>query len=189
MQMDPLEFVDSINSNQHILQVTTDENRAKQVQFRFIWNGLLKKEHCIYMTHESPQEIKNEMIQSGIDVQKFVNNSLLKIYKVPDILKDPDGPLEGFKKMIHDVTAGSPPPRRIVGRTIDDISSNESMNAQLEIERFVHSTFSAFDSSILCCYVFLHQRPNQSNALFKQLCSCHHSVIIFLLSGSFAFNL
>ncbi|MBI5377288.1 MAG: MEDS domain-containing protein [Thaumarchaeota archaeon] len=108
--MEPIEFVDSINSNQHILQVTTDENRAKQVQFRFIRNGLLKKEHCIYMTHESPEKIKNEMIESGIDVQKFVNNSLLKIYEVPDILKDPDGPLEGFKKMVHDMTAGSPPP-------------------------------------------------------------------------------
>jgi hypothetical protein len=108
--VNPIEFVDNIHSNQHMLQVISDSKGAKQVQFRFIRNGLLKKEHCIYMTHESPEKIKNEMIESGIDVQWFVNHSLLKIYKVPDILKDPDGPLEGFKKMIHDMTAGSPPP-------------------------------------------------------------------------------
>ncbi|MBI5147231.1 MAG: hypothetical protein HZA84_08475 [Thaumarchaeota archaeon] len=108
--MDPIEFVDNISSKQHILHVITDENKAKQVQFRFIGNGLLKKEHCIYMTHESPEKIKHEMIENGIDVERFASDSLLKIYKVPDILKDPDGPLEGFKKMISDMTAGSPPP-------------------------------------------------------------------------------
>jgi hypothetical protein len=187
--MNPLEFVDSVNSNRHILLAMTDEKRAKEVQFRFISNGLLKQEPCIYMTHENPKKIKHQMIESGIDVQKFVNNSLLKIYKVPDILKDPDGPLEGFKKMIQDMTAGSPPPRRIVGRTINDITSNESMNAQLEIERFTHSTFDSLGSSILCCYDFSHQRSNKNNPLFMQLCSCHHSVIMFMLSGSFAFNL
>lgn len=187
--IDPMEFVDSIDSNRHILQVITDSNGAKQVQFRFIRNGLLKKEHCIYMTHESPEKIKNEMVVSGIDVDRFTNDYLLKIYEVPDILKDADGPLEGFKKMIQDMTAGSPPPRRIVGRSINDIASNESMNAQLKIERFVHSAFDSLGASILCGYDFLHQRPSQNNVLFKQLCDCHHGVIMSLLSGSFAFNL
>ncbi|MBI5145778.1 MAG: MEDS domain-containing protein, partial [Thaumarchaeota archaeon] len=163
--MDPIEFVDSINSKQHILHVITDENKAKQVQFRFIGNGLLKKEHCIYMTHENPKKIKNEMIESGIDVERFASDSFLKIYKVPDILKDPDGPLEGFKKMISDMMAGSPPPHRIVGRTINDITSNESMSAQLEIERFAHATFGSLDSSVLCCYDFLHQRTGQNGVL------------------------
>lgn len=61
------------------------------------------------MTHEAPEKIKYEMIESGIDVEGFASHSLLKIYKVPDILKDPDGLLEGFKKMVDDMTVGSPP--------------------------------------------------------------------------------
>ncbi|MBI5146988.1 MAG: MEDS domain-containing protein [Thaumarchaeota archaeon] len=186
--MDPIEFVDNISSKQHILQVITNENEAKQVQFRFIGNGLLKQEHCIYMTHESPEKIKQEMIENGIDVEKFTNNSLLKIYKVPDILKDPDGPLEGFKKMFADMTAG-PPPQRIVGRSINDISTENGMAAQIEIEKYAHSVFDSLDSSILCCYDFLHQRPAQNNALFMRLCDCHHNVIMSMMSGSFAFNL
>ncbi len=109
MQMDPVEFIDKISSKQHILQVITNQDKAKQVQFRFIRNGLLKKEHCTYMTHESPQKIKYEMVESGIDVERFVADSLLKIYKVPDIIKYPGGPLEGFKKMIAEIMAGTPP--------------------------------------------------------------------------------
>lgn len=108
--MEPIEFVDSIHSNQHILQVISDSKGAKQVQFRFIRNGLIKKEHCTYMTHESPEKIKNEMVENGIDADRFARDSLLKIYRVPDILKYPEGPLEGFKKMIAEITAGAPPP-------------------------------------------------------------------------------
>jgi len=139
--MEPNEFVDNIHSNQHIFQLITDENKAKQVQFRFIKNGLFRKEHCTYMTHESPEKIKYEMIENGIDVERFVSDSFLKIYKVPDILKDPDGPLEGFKKMIAHMTVGFPP-RRIVGRIINDISTQRGMAAQLEIVEKHHGKIS-----------------------------------------------
>ncbi|MBI5147230.1 MAG: hypothetical protein HZA84_08470 [Thaumarchaeota archaeon] len=63
------------------------------------------------------------------------------------------------------------------------------MSAQLEIERFAHSTFGSLDSSVLCCYDFLHQRPGQNGVLLKQLCDCHHGIIMSIMSGSFAFNL
>lgn len=147
--MDPIQFINNLGSNQHILQVMTDANKGKAVQFHFIDVGLQKGEPCTYMTHEDPKKTKNQMQSSGIDVDRFTAEHLLSIYRVPDLLRDKDGPVEAVKKMIAEINADLPQ-KRIVGRPINDVSTEYGMAAQLEIEKYTHSVFNKLDTGILC---------------------------------------
>jgi len=49
--MDPLSYVDVIDSKKHIILVSDDEKASRDIEFRFIKNGLDKEEYCAYMTH------------------------------------------------------------------------------------------------------------------------------------------
>ena len=50
----PLRFVNSLDTNKHILLLYNDPEYAKRIEFQFIGNGLAKGEHCVYATEEDP---------------------------------------------------------------------------------------------------------------------------------------
>jgi len=67
----PLKFLDSIDDYKHIVLFYEEPESGRMIQFRFIKNGLLKGQHCIYTIHENMDIplIENEMTNSGIDVE------------------------------------------------------------------------------------------------------------------------
>ena len=97
----PLRFVDTLGDhtcNKHILLLYEDAEYGRKVQFRFIKNGLLKGEHCIFSTPEDNIEfIKNEMTDKyGIDVEYFTKKkNLLHIYKITNPMNNQEGELKG----------------------------------------------------------------------------------------------
>lgn len=48
----PIKFIDNLNGPKHIVQFYEDSEYAKIVKFRFIKNGLEKKQFCIYIANE-----------------------------------------------------------------------------------------------------------------------------------------
>ena len=170
------EFVDQLDSSQHILQIITDDIKGKNTQFQFLENGLLKGEYCIYLTHENPDKIKNKMQEFGIDVDRFIHNNL-HIHRVPNLLKHPDGALMGFR-IFFDVIMPNPKPKfRLVGRAIHDITTQEGWNAEIEIEQFVHSAFDLADGMILCCYEHKNLGRSKTMSRIVHLLGCHSGVI------------
>lgn len=185
------EFVDNLRSNQHILHLITDPNKGQNIQFKFLQDGLLKNEYCIYLTHEDPDKIKHRMQKFGIDVDKFVKSNMLHVHKIPDLLKHPYGSLRGFQDFFDKIMPKSKPKFRLVGRAINDITTQEGWNAEMEIEQLVHSTFDSINGMVLCYYDSIQKLEHgHATSHVKQLFDCHHGVIFSTITGpSFAGNL
>lgn len=181
--MDPIKFVDSLNAHKHIVLVYDEQSFGKMIQFRFINNGLVKGENCIYFTHEDPKIIKNEMDDNGINVKEFVQKNLLHIQQISSPEKDPRGILIGYENIVKQATAGKKPPYRIVGKIIPNTWIEEAMSVQLAIERMAHATFEKFNSTVLCTYDFNEIPSNDYKMWLGRLYSHHHAAIVSTRNG------
>jgi len=176
--VDPKAFVDSLDSGQHIVQIISDAKKGKNIQFRFVNNGLLKGEHCVYLTHESPGAIKKQMISSGIDVEKFTGTNQLDIHNVSNLIGNTQGAIRGLENLFAELTKDLKESAcRVVGRMIQDVSTDEGMADEMEIEQFVHSAINTFNGMVLCYYDYFQLPPAKASCLY-QLCRCHHGAII-----------
>lgn len=181
--MDPIKFVDSLDTQKHVLLVYEDESFGKMIQFRFINNGLLKGENCIYLTHGDPKIIKTEMGESGVEVKEFVQKGLLQIQQISSPEKDPNGILAGYENIVKQVTENKKPPYRIVGRMMPNIGIEEAMLVQIAIERMTHAIFEKFNSTVLCTYDFNEIPANDYKMWLSRLCKYHHAAIVSTSSG------
>jgi hypothetical protein len=181
--MDPMKFVDSLDTKKHVVLVYDDQSFGKMIQFRFINNGLMKGENCIYLTHEDPKIIKKEMDETGIDVKEFVQKDLLHIQQISSPEKDPKGILIGYENIIKQATADKKPPYRIVGRIMPNIGKEVEMSVEIAIERMTHATFENLNSTVLCEYDF-NEIPTKDHKMWLgRLCSHHHAAIVSTRSG------
>ena len=95
--MEPLQFVSSLDAKKHILLLRNDPVFGKIIEFRFLENGLIKGESGLYLTHDEPQQVIDEMIKLDIDMRMYLKNKSLTILKLPKFDEDPDGILLGMK--------------------------------------------------------------------------------------------
>ena len=181
--MDPIKFVDSLDAQKHVVLVYDDQSFGKRIQFRFINNGLIKGENCIYLTHGDPRIIKDEMDENGIDVKGFVQKDLLHIQQISSPEKDPNGILIGYENIVKQVTADRKPPYRIVGRMMPNIGIEEIMAVQIAIERMAHATFENLNSTVLCTYDFNEIPVKDYKMWLGRLFSYHHAAIVSTRSG------
>lgn len=181
--MDPIKFVDSLDTQKHVVLVYEDESFGKMIQFRFINNGLLKGENCIYLTHGDPKIIKKEMDKGGIAVKEFVQNGLLQIQQISSPEKDPKGIMTGYENIVKQITGNKKPPYRIVGRIMPNLGIEEAMSVQITIERMAHANFENFNSSVLCTYDFNEIPANDYKMWLGRLCKYHHAAIVSTNSG------
>ena len=188
--MSAFEFVNGLDSKQHILQLITSDTNGKNTQFQFLNNGLLKNEYCVYLTHENPDKIKNKMREFGIDTDKYIKNGLLHIHKFPNLLDNPRGPLSGFQEFFGKIMPNPMPKFRIVGRSIDNIATKKGWDAFFEIEQFLHSNLDKMNGMILCyCEYQKLGNPKDSERMIHLL-DCHTGVIFSTISEpNLAYNL
>ena len=181
--MDPMKFVDSLDTKKHVVLVYDDQSFGKMIQFRFISNGLKNGENCIYLTHGDPETIKTEMDESGIDVKEFVQKNILHIQQISSPEKDPKGILVGYENIIKQVTTDRKPPYRIVGRMMPSIGQEVAMSVQIAIERLTHAIFENLNSTVLCEYDF-NEIPTKDHKMWLgRLYSHHHAAIVSTRSG------
>ena len=131
----PLRFVDSLDTNKHILLLYKDPEYAKRIEFQFIENGLAKGEHCVYATEEDPVFIKKKMAEHGIKVKDFLEKGLLHIYQTTDPFNHPEGALAGTKNNLEMILKDSKPPYRMVTMLIPDTGTTEAMDVHIKIEK------------------------------------------------------
>jgi hypothetical protein len=137
----------------------------------------LKNEYCVYLTHENPDKIKNQMREFGIDIDKFINNGSLHICQIPDLLNHPDGPLVGFQKFFNKIMPNPRPRFRVVGRAINDTTNEKGWAAEMEIEKFTHSNFDKLNGMILCCYEYHKLGYVQRIPYLSRLLDYHNGLI------------
>jgi hypothetical protein len=147
------------------------------VEFRFMRNGLLKGEHCIYTTHADTRYIENELAYSGINVEEFKRKNLLHIYQIPNAMDDPAGPLKGAEKIASKILADSKPPFRVVSIFVPEIDTVERMNAEVDIEHNRHISFGNLQCSWLCPYFLDKIEANIREEFMDRILRNHHAVI------------
>ncbi len=178
----PLTFIDSLSScnNRHIVLYYENHTYSQKIQLKFIKNGLLKDELCVYITHGDDDDvafIENEMIDHGIDVKTFYEKGLLHIYKTPNLLNHPKGVLKGSEEFMNEMFSGLKPPFRIVGRIVDEIDTKEQVKANLALEKNLHSKFNQFNGLVLCTYD-VHKIPRNTHGKWVEaILNNHHSAI------------
>ena len=171
--------LEKLDCKKHILLVYDDTARAEKVEFEFINLGLLNGESCIFLVdHEKKiKSAKNRMKQDGIDVKFYESKNLLHIYQIPQLDKDPDGILRGFKKFSEKIFSESTGPYRIVGRIISNINNEFGMSVQIVIEKNTHAVFDELDGSVLCFYDVREISETNRNNVIDKLCKSHHMII------------
>ncbi len=175
--MEPIEFVKSLDAKKHILLLRHDPVFGRTVEFRFLENGLIKGESGLYLTHDEPEQVIDEMIKSGIDMRAYLRNKSLKILKLPKFDEDPDGILLGIEKFIQKTVSELKSPYRIVGRIIPDISTELGMSVELVLEKYIHARFESIEGSILCTYDDREIPKKDRFKWMEQLIKSHHAVI------------
>ncbi len=177
---DPLKFIDTLDGcrSKHIVLYYENQKFGKKLQFRFIRNGLLKGESCIYTTHKDDIDlIEFEMTNDSINVEDYTKRGLLKIFKIPDIMKHPEGVMKGAQEVIDRMLSGIEIPFRLVARIIDKVNTEDQIRANLALEQYYHSNFDGLDGLILCPYDISKSPTNTHGRWVETILDNHHSAI------------
>jgi len=185
---DALEFVDTIDIGRHAALFYENPDFARNIEYRYILNGLQKGESCVYTTHHrEPQSILQQMKEFGIDVEKYTQKNQLRVIKITDPREHSDGIWAGLEQIRHEVFDGIKTPIRLVSRFIRQIESDDDIKTNMMFERKIQSAFDGyltegffgnfnkFDGSFICPY---HISPNDfhSEWMINHIKN-HHDVI------------
>ncbi len=175
------DFIDLLGPNKHIVMFYEEPERARAIEFRFLRNGLFRGEHCVYILHERDEidVMENEMADNGIDVSHFEREGLLHIVKINDLLTRPEGHMGAFQNLLNDATNKFNPIVRAVGTAVAKVTigNDYRMDAELQLEKHFHSTFSGFHGSWLCHYYLQNIESHMEEKWMIDLLQSHHAVI------------
>jgi hypothetical protein len=205
---DLFEFIDSIgsevnnnknNNKKHMVIFYEESKSARNVEFRFIKNGLLKNEHCIYTVAEEENKedvisfIEREMSDYGIDVDKYKNkNNLLHIYHTPYTLHIYEDIIKKRETILNTLLAGLKPPFRITNMLVPESKTREQIRANIEIERKIHRDFNnnQFPGSLMCSYSIKNIINDITGNWMRNMLLNHHTAIFLpKLSNGLVLNL
>ena len=176
----PLKFVDTLGYGKHIVLLYEEPEFARLIQFRFINNGLLKGEHCIFTTHEQEDNIEfieKQMTDSDIDVEGFKKKNIIHIYQIPNAADHPEGELKGLKDIMNRILTDPKLPVRIVATANPEISTKEQIAANVNVEHTFHSNFDKFPGSVLCPYLVEKIEPRLHGQWLVDILQNHHAAI------------
>ena len=179
-------FLSNLKKDKHLLLLYEDAEKAINFQIDFILQGLEKKECCIIAM---PSNIDfEEKLAQKIDIQRFKNDELLHILKVPSTI-DYSKSFETFKKFASDILSISSDKVRICGMLDFDLSKKEGMDAFISAETISHKNFHSFNGSWLCSYDVKKMEEKEKMSWIKKLFNCHDSVIVIPeQNGGIAFD-
>jgi hypothetical protein len=181
----PLDFIAGLDGKpMHIVLFYEDEEYARQIEHSFLRNGLTRSQTCIYTTHgdgdnDDVERIRIEMINHGIDVNKFESSGLLHIMKICDPRNDPSGFEIGMENLKKRILEGKKPPIRLVSRSIRTVENEADAKANMLMERIVHSSFlNKFPGMLMCPYP-IDKVPSQIEAEWFLNHMQHHHAVVF----------
>lgn len=174
--MPAFKYIDSIENKQHIVLFYEDREYARLIEFRFIKNGLMCNERCIYATDEDTGTIVLKMLSYGIPINYF-HNGMLQVLPVHKKSGSVDEIFAKSKIDAEKLLSRLVPPFRLVSRLVPDIDNKNGMQAQIKMEEITHKQFEDFGGSLICPYDVSKIEPTRRREWMKQLHENHHVVI------------
>lgn len=172
----PLRYVDLLEQKQHILLLYEDPDYARLIEFRFIKNGLVMGENCLYVTSEDPVGLVIKFLSYGIPLHYFESEKL-RIIQVQEKCGEKEGMIKQYKKQISEILESLVAPYRIAGRLVPDVKTIDGMSVQIEMEKSLHSGFDDHGGSIMCIFDISKIEQSKRKKWLEQLRANHHVVI------------
>ena len=133
-ELTPIEFLDGMHDDKHIIMFDENPTYSKKIQFHFLNNGLEKGEHAIYAMPKDKDVIEKEMKGYGIDVEKYQKENLLDVYNTEKINQYLQG--DSFDNLLRIIMPSDPAKIcRIVGMLNFDMNTQEGMDVFLKSEK------------------------------------------------------
>jgi predicted transcriptional regulator len=178
----PSEFVASLPSGHHSVLFYDNREYAWLVAARFLSEGLLKGESCVYLAFEDSTILERKLQDLGVDVSKAVRENRLRFYPGKEIPQKLATSLEGVKKLVEDLTRGMKPPFRIFGNFA------ERFQGERLVEELLHEKFDELGITMLCWYDLTKlSRPARLKVV--EWIIQKHNHVIFASEPSKAFGL
>ena len=172
----PFKYVDSLESKQHIALFYEESEYARLIEFRFIKHGLEIGERCVYATEEDSGSIILKMLNYGIPI-KYFQSGRLKVYQIHHTCGSHDEIMKSCKKDVNMILSALIPPFRIVSRIVQDVTTDDGMSVELELECATHNRFEDFGGSLICPYDISKIESGKRKQWMEELRANHHAVI------------
>jgi len=172
----PFKYIDSLDPKQHIALFYEESEYARLIEFRFIKYGLENGEHCVYATEEDSGSIILKMLNYGIPLEYF-QRGRLKVYQIHRTCGGREEIMKRCKKDVEMILSNLISPFRIVSRIVSDVSTDDGMSVELELERTVHDKFEDFGGSLICPYKISGMETSKRKQWMEKLRASHHAVI------------
>ncbi len=172
----PLKFIDSVDKRKHIALFYEEPEYARLIEFRFIKNGLMQGEQCVYATDEDSGIIVVNVLSFGIPLE-YLESKKLRVYQLHDGYTSREQILGNSKKSLEMILSGLRSPFRIVSRIIPDVNTLVGMSTELELEKQLHQCFDDFGGSVMCPYDLSKIESNRRKEWLSELRENHHETI------------
>jgi len=172
----PIEFIDSLDEKKHIMLYYDDPEYARLVEFRFLKNGLARGESCVYATDEDSGSIVLSLLRYGIPLDSFLSKKI-QVFYIPPVSGTTEEILSHCKKQAHRILSDVKKPFRIVSRIVSDVSTEQGISAELEMEKCIHDCFEDFGGMLMCPYRISSIEKKNRLEWIQTLYSRHHAVI------------
>lgn len=172
----PMEFISSLKEKKHLMLFYEDPESAKLLEFLFLKQGLDSGETCIYATSEDSGSIILSLLRYGIPPESFFTKKI-QVFHIPPVSGTSEEIVLQCKKQITKMLSDLKKPFRIVSRIVADVSTEQGIIAELEIEKCVHGCFEDFGGSIMCPYDISTIEKKNRLEWVQSLYSQHHAVI------------
>lgn len=172
----PFKYIDSLQREQHIALFYEEPEYARLIEFQFIKNGLAAGENCIYTTSEDSGSIVLKMLSYGIPLRYF-ETGRLKIYQIHPVLGTRDEIVKSCRADIQMIVSHLISPFRLVSRIVPDVSTEDGILLELDLEHLVHQNFKDFGGSLICPYDISKIERNARKKWLKELRNNHHTII------------
>ena len=130
----------------HILLFHEEQQKAEEIEFKFIKTGLDKKQTCFYTTNE-PKKLQDRMEKFGIEINNNIKNGLLNIVHIPK-------EFEEYEKMIMSKVESLPQDVkiRVVSTHYFDFNTDRKTESMEEIEQCVDDRFHKIPGNFICSF-------------------------------------
>ena len=172
----PIEFIDSLDEKKHIMLYYDDPECARLVEFRFLKNGLARGESCIYATDEDSGSVVLSLLRYGIPLESFLSKKI-QVFHIPPVSGTTEEILSHCKKQANRILFDVKKPFRVISRIVSDVSTEQGMSAELEMEKMIHACFEDFGGMLMCPYHISSIEKKNRLEWIQSLYSQHHAVI------------
>ena len=155
----------------HILLFHEEQQKAEEIEFKFIKTGLEKKQTCFYTTND-PERLKSKMEKFGIDVNNNIQNKLLNIVPIPK-------QFEEYEKMIMSKVESLPQDVkiRVVSTHYFDFNTDKKTESMEEIEQCVDDRFHKIPGNFICSFHVPSVDKELAPQFMKNLLDSHHEIL------------